>query len=255
VEENPLIGQVHEVLPGANCGVCGYAGCYDFAVQVVEGNAKINGCPAGGQDTADEVAAVIGVERVESVRIIARILCRGGNREARDRDIPYIGPRSCSVQALVSGGNKACNYGCLGGGDCVDICQFNAIIIGDNGLPVVVDDFCTGCGMCAEACPRHIIQIHPSTREVFVFCRSHDGPKESKALCSVACTGCGICARKSGGAIAMDNHLAVIDYGELNPEIIPFDKCRTRAIGYLPGRSPAKPESSAEAEGKIREKD
>ncbi|MBN2241132.1 MAG: RnfABCDGE type electron transport complex subunit B [Acidobacteria bacterium] len=240
VEENPMIGRVHEVLPGANCGACGYAGCYDFAVQVVEGNAACNGCPVGGQDTADEVAAVVGIESVKSVRMVARVLCRGGRKEARNKETAYIGPGGCSVQNIVSGGNKVCIYGCLGGGDCVAACAFNAIYMNGNGLPAVVDEFCTGCGMCAAACPRNIIEIHPIDRDVFVFCKNHDGPKEANVLCDASCIGCGICARKSGGAISMTDNLAIIDYEKLDPETIPFDKCRSGAIGYLPGRAPAR---------------
>lgn len=238
VEENPLIGRVHEVLPGANCGACGCAGCYDFAVQVVEGSVKCNGCPVGGQDTSDEVAAIMGLESVENIRMVARVLCRGGKKEARNKEVSYIGPRSCSVQVFVAGGNKVCIYGCLGGGDCVEACSFNALFMNDNGLPTVIDDFCTGCGMCAAACPRNIIEIHPSDRDVFVFCRNHDGPKEANVLCDVSCIGCRICARKSEGAIVMINNLAVINYDNINPEIIPFDKCRTGAIGFLAGHSP-----------------
>jgi electron transport complex protein RnfB len=247
VEENPLIGRVHEVLPGANCGACGYAGCYDFAVQVVEGNAKCNGCPVGGQDAADEITAVMGLESVKSARLVARVLCRGGRKEARNKEVTYIGPQSCAVQEIVSGGNKVCIYGCLGGGDCVEACNFNALYMSDNRLPTVVEDLCTGCGMCAAACPRNIIEIHPADRQVFVFCRNHDGPKEANVLCDASCIGCGICARKSDGAIVMVNNLAVIDYEKMNPDTVPFDKCRSGAIGYLPGRSPAQSEKPQEA--------
>jgi RnfABCDGE-type electron transport complex B subunit len=241
VEENPLIGRVHEALPGANCGACGYAGCYDFAVQVVEGKAACNGCPVGGQDTADEVAALLGMESARSVRMVARVLCRGGRKEARNKEVVYIGPGSCSVQSIVSGGNKVCIYGCLGGGDCVEACGFNAIYMNGNGLPVVVDALCTGCGMCAAACPRKIIELHPIDRDVFVFCKNHDGPKEANVLCDASCIGCGICSRKSGGAISMADNLAVIDYEKLDPDAVPFEKCRSGAIGYLPGRAPTLP--------------
>lgn len=238
VEENPLIGQVHEVLPGANCGACGYAGCYDFAQQVVEGNAACNGCPVGGQDTADEVAAIMGLESASSARMVARVLCRGGNKNARNKEVPYIGPQSCSVQAIVSGGRKICIYGCLGGRDCIEACKFNALFMNEDGLPAVVDELCTGCGLCAAACPRSIIEIHPANRDIFVFCRNHDGPKEANVMCDAACIGCGICARKSNGSVVMENQLAVIDYDKLDPAAIPFEKCRSGAIGYLPGREP-----------------
>jgi electron transport complex protein RnfB len=254
VEENPLIGRIHEALPGANCGACGYAGCYDFAVQVVAGSARCNGCPVGGQDTADEVAAVMGQESMDSVPMVARVLCRGGFKEARNKDVSYTGPRSCSVQVLVAGGNKVCIYGCLGGGDCIEACGFNALFMNDNRLPAVIDEFCTGCGMCAAACPRNIIEIHPADRNVFVFCKNHDGPKEANVLCDASCIGCGICARKSEGTVAMADNLAVIDYEKLNPEVIPFDKCKSGAIGYLPGRAPDRLEKETETLAEVSAK-
>lgn len=121
----------------------------------------------------------------------------------------------------------------MGGGDCVDVCTFNAIHLNENGLPVVIDELCTGCGMCVKACPRNIIEMHPIDREVFVFCKNHYDPKTAQAVCDVACIGCGICARKSDGGIVMQDGLAVIDWANFDPDKIPFDKCKTSAICYL----------------------
>ncbi len=233
VEENPLIGEINEVLPGANCGACGKAGCYDFAVNVVEGTVAVNGCPVGGQDVANSIAQLLGVEAGAAVKIVARVLCRGGNIEAARKMVEYRGPQSCATMDLVSGGSKMCQYGCMGGGDCVDVCTFNAIHLNENGLPVVIDELCTGCGMCVKACPRNIIEMHPIDREVFVFCKNHYDPKTAQAVCDVACIGCGICARKSDGGIVMQDGLAVIDWANFDPDKIPFDKCKTSAICYL----------------------
>ena len=230
VEENPLIGRINEVLPGANCGGCGRAGCYDFATNVVEGKAPVNGCPVGGSDTAKLVAEIMGVEAGDSVKIVPRILCHGGNSEAVRKATTYYGPLSCKAMDLVSGGDKLCFYGCLGGGDCVEACPFDAMVMGDNGIPQVIEDLCTGCGMCVKACPRNIIEMHPIDRTVFVFCKNHDDPKTSKDVCAVACIGCGICARNSNGAVVMDNNLGIIDHSKMDPSLIPFDKCRTGAI-------------------------
>ena len=233
VEENPLIGKVNDLLPGANCGACGKAGCYDFAVNVVEGKAAVNGCPVGGEETAKKVAEVMGVDAGSSVKMVPRILCRGGNSEAVDKMTVYYGPLSCSAMDIVSGGDKLCYYGCLGGGDCVEACPFDAMVMNDDGLPEVIEDLCTGCGMCEKACPRDVIEMHPIDREVFVFCKNHDDPKTSKDVCKVACLGCGICARKSDGGVEMDNFLAVPNYDKLDIEKIPFDKCRTGAIAKI----------------------
>lgn len=236
VYEDPKIAEINDILPGANCGGCGYAGCYDFATNVVAGKAPVTGCPVGGEETAQEIANIMGVDAGDSVKMLPRILCRGGNSEAVKKMVDYYGPLSCSAMAIVSGGDKQCYYGCLGGGDCVEACPFGAMVMNENGLPEVIEELCTGCGNCVKACPRNIIEMHPADREVFVFCKNQDDPKTAKSVCSAACIGCGICARKSDGGVEMVDNLAIIHYDKLDPDKIPFDKCSTGAIGYLDGR-------------------
>lgn len=238
VEEDPRIGMVGDALPGANCGACGYAGCAAFAEAVVNKIAPVNGCPVGGQDCADDVARVMGVDAGTAVRHVARLMCRGTKTAARDK-ADYAGPSQCATQDLVSGGGKMCQYGCLGGGDCVDVCNFGALEMGDDGLPFLYEDLCTACAACVTACPRDLFELHPVTREFFVFCKSHDDPKTSKAACDAACTGCGICARNSEGAIVIDAGLAVIDHDAVDPSLIPLEKCKTSAIGWLRDLTPA----------------
>jgi Na+-translocating ferredoxin:NAD+ oxidoreductase RNF subunit RnfB len=233
VEENPLIGDINDVLPGANCGGCGYAGCYDFACHAADKSAPSNGCPVGGTETALSIARLLGEEAGEVVRFLPRVLCRGGNVEAVKKYSTYHGPVTCSAMDLLSGGDKLCFYGCLSGGDCVTACPFGAMVMGENGLPEVIESLCTGCGKCVKACPRNIIEMHPANRKVFVFCKSHDDPKTSKSVCSVSCMGCSICARKSDGGVVMDNNLAIIDYDKLELEKIPFEKCTTKAIRVI----------------------
>ena len=233
VEENPLIGKVNEALPGANCGACGKAGCYDFAVNLVEGKAEATGCPVGGNETAQELAKILGVDAGESVKLYPRILCKGGISEAANKMTHYYGPLSCSAMDIVSGGDKLCFYGCLGGGDCVEACPFDALFMNENGIPELIEENCTGCTMCVKACPRDIIEMHPADRNVFVFCKNHDNPKQSKNVCSVACMGCSICARPSEGGIEMDNDLAVINYDQVDFDKVPMEKCRTGALGTL----------------------
>lgn len=234
VVENTKISEVFEILPNANCGACGYAGCYDYAVKVVNGEAPVNGCPVGGQEVVDEICRILGKENTHTIKQIARIMCNGGRNEATlKKDIQYLGPESCWAKELIGGGEKLCLYGCLGGGDCVEACPFGAIFMNDNGLPTVIEELCTGCGICVEACPRKVIEIHPYERKLFVFCKNQDDPKRSREVCKVACIGCGICARKSDGAIIMKNHLAVIDYSKLNLSTIPVDKCPTKALRFI----------------------
>jgi electron transport complex protein RnfB len=230
VEENPLIGKVNDILPGANCGACGFAGCYDFATNLVEGKTSVIGCPVGGEETAKELAGILGIEIGSTIKLTPRILCMGGNKEAVKKIAEYAGPLTCRAMELVSGGQKLCYYGCLGGGDCVEACPFNAMKMNDNGLPEVIEDLCTGCGICADVCPRNVIEMSPADRNVFVFCKNHDDPKKAKSICSVSCIGCGICARKSNGGITMENFLPVIHYDKLDEKLIPFEKCPTGAI-------------------------
>jgi electron transport complex protein RnfB len=232
VEEDPRIGLVNDALPGANCGACGYAGCAAYAEAVATEGEVVTKCPVGGQDVINDVARIMGVEAAAAVKHVARLMCRGTASLARTK-ADYEGPTSCAVQDLVSGGGKACQWGCLGGGDCVEVCDFGALEMGTDGLPIVFDDLCTACGACVKACPRDLFELHPVEREFFVFCKSHDDPKTAKAVCDVACTGCGICARNSEGAITMVDSLAVIDHDKLDPSIIPLEKCKTNAIGWL----------------------
>ena len=232
VEENPLIAKVDDALPGANCGACGKAGCYDFATNVVEGNVEVTGCPVGGNDTAQIIAEILGVEANDTSKLFPRILCKGGISEAAIKMTEYYGPISCKAMDSVSGGNKLCFYGCLGAGDCVEACPFNALFMNDDGIPELIEANCTGCSLCVKACPRDIIEMHPADRNVFVFCKNHDNPKQSKNVCSVACMGCGICARPSDGGIVMENDLAVINYDNFDESKIPFDKCRTGALRH-----------------------
>jgi RnfABCDGE-type electron transport complex B subunit len=232
VQENPLIGQIAELLPNANCGACGFAGCYDFATKIVDGKVELSKCSVCDSDTRDEISRLLGINSSLAEKKIARILCRGDNDAAKRKNVYYIGPNSCSALALM-GGIKLCQYGCLGGGDCVEACPFDAIFMADNGLPVIIEEACTGCGLCAKACPRNIIEIHPVERNVFVFCKSEDDPKTSKEFCKNACIGCGICARKSDGGIEMVNNLAIINYEKLDIYKIPFDKCSTKCLQIL----------------------
>ena len=232
VEEDPRIGLALEALPGANCGACGYAGCNAYAEAVATAGETITKCPVGGQDTMNGRGGVMGVEASTAVEHVVRRMGRGTASLARDK-AHDDGPTSCAVQDLVSGGSKACQWGCLGGGDCVDVCNFGALEMGPDGLPVVYDDLCTACAACVTACPRDLFELHPITREFFVFCKNHDDPKTAKDVCDVACTGCTICARNSEGAITMVDNLAVIDHDKINPAIIPIEKCKTNAIGWL----------------------
>jgi Na+-translocating ferredoxin:NAD+ oxidoreductase subunit B len=233
VEENPLIAQVSEALPQANCGACGSAGCLDFAVHLVEGNASITGCPIGGKALPKRLAQILQVEAAECEAKVAVLMCQGGHGNAALKGVAYLGPVGCGLREILSGGEKLCFFGCLGGGDCEEACKVGAIRMGEDGLPVVYASLCAGCGLCNQACPRGVLELHPTSHRLFVLCKNHDDARAARKSCAAACLGCGICARASGGAITIENSLAVIDYEKLNPEEIPIERCKPGVLKRL----------------------
>ncbi len=233
VEEDPKVVAVSESLPQANCGACGFSGCRAFAEAVVEGGAPANGCPVGGGETARQIAEILGVEAGEMIKKVARLHCRGDRAAAKDRG-DYLGLTTCYAANLV-GGNKQCSYGCMGYGDCVRACQFGAMYMDEDGLPKVIEENCTACGKCVDACPRNLFELHSLDQNILVFCRSLDRGPAAKKACKNACIGCGICARACPDAIEIKDNLAVIlDYKKIEPDQIPaIEKCPTDSIGRL----------------------
>jgi len=232
VEVNPKIALIEEVLSSANCGACGQPGCAAFAEAVVDGEAEVNGCTVGGEEVARKVASIMGVEALSVEKKVAKVLCRGGNKETETNAV-YYGITSCRSAATVGGGEKACKYGCLGYGDCVDVCGFDAMWMDSNGLPVIDEDACTACGKCVEACPRKLIELHRPEVKVFIYCKNHDVGKIARKVCKVACIGCRLCVKPDPEHISMDDNLAVIDYSD---EYLGIEesakKCPTNAIIY-----------------------
>jgi len=233
VEEDPRVEKVSQALPQANCGACGFSGCRAFAEAVVKGGVEPYGCPVGGSEVAQEIAAILGKKAGEFIQKVARVHCRGTREAAKDRGI-YLGISTCHASHLL-GGNKQCSYGCLGYGDCVRACPFDAIHMGEERLPAVDETKCTACGKCVDACPRNLIELHPLSQNVLVFCRSEDRGPTARKVCKNACIVCGICVRACPDAIALENNLAVItDHKKIDPEKIPeIEKCPTGAIGRL----------------------
>jgi RnfABCDGE-type electron transport complex B subunit len=227
VEVDPRVESLVEILPGVNCGACGYPGCQQYAEAVVKGE-EPNKCSVGGPEVAAEVAKIMGVEVGEVVKKVAKVLCIG-DREKSVWVGDYDGPQTCAAAHISGGAGKLCSYGCLGFADCVRACPFDAIHMNDKGIPVVDEEKCTGCGLCAEACPRNIIVIEPIDRRTYVFCRSQDTPKTSRQVCSVACIACGICVRFSPEGMKMDGNLAVVvDQDKVNEQSI--QKCPTKVL-------------------------
>ncbi len=219
VEEDPRIDEVEKVMPGANCGGCGYAGCRAFADAAVKaGNLDNNFCPVGGNEVMKKVAGILGYEVKEKAPMVSVVRCNG-TCENRPKINTYDGALSCRVKASLYSGDTACAYGCLGCGDCVSACTFGAIVMNPlTGLPVVDESKCTACGACVKACPKGIIELRnkgPRSMRMYVSCMNKDKGAVAKKECLAACIGCGICAKTcTHDAIVVENNLAYIDYNK-----------------------------------------
>ena len=216
VYENPLIAEVEDLLPAANCAGCGSPGCKSFAEKLVN-TEDISDlfCPVGGNNVMKQVAEVLGKEVAEKDPTVAVLRCQG-SCDVRPKTTEFQGPKSCAISAMVYSGETDCQYGCLGDGDCVNVCKFDAMYMDENtGLPVIITDKCTSCGACVESCPRDIIEMRPRNKrdlKIFVGCLNEDKGGIAKRACSVACIGCSKCEEACPkDAITMVNNLAYID--------------------------------------------
>ena len=216
VEEDPRIDEVEKMLPGANCGGCGFAGCRGMADALVkQDDISELFCPVGGGDCMKAVAAYLGKAAAEKQPEVATVRC-GGTCEKRPRTNDFDGAKSCAVASSLYVGETGCAFGCLGFGDCVVACAFDAIHINPaTGLPEVDADKCTACGACVKACPKMIIELRkkwPKNRAVYVSCVSKDKGAVVMKACKAGCIGCGKCVKVCAfDAITVENNLAYID--------------------------------------------
>ena len=194
VERDPKIDSIREALPGANCGGCGFAGCSGLAAAIAKGEAEVGSCPVGGAAVAAKIGAIMGQEVGESVREVAFVKC-GGDCEKAKQEYEYHGLSDCTmVNMMQDGGPKACSYGCLGDGSCVQACPFDAIHI-VNGVAVVDKEACKACGKCVAVCPKHLIEIVPYDQKHLVKCNSQDKGKAVMQACTAGCIGCKMCEK------------------------------------------------------------
>jgi electron transport complex protein RnfB len=246
VWEDPRIDEVAGLLPGANCGACGLAGCRAFAESLVQGTQQPAGCTVASSDLRADIASYLGVDVGTATTRVARLLCAGGC-DVAPRRADYLGLQTCRAAAAVAGGGKACAWGCLGLDDCRDACDFDAIYMNEVDLPVVIPEKCTACGDCVEACPKDLFTLMPIEQKLIVQCKNLLEGEDATGACAVACNACGRCvADAAPGLITMIDGLAVIDY-EKNTLATPdaIKRCPTGAIVWVEGAQRLGPERRA----------
>ena len=232
VYEDPRIDQVVDMLPGTNCGGCGYPGCRPFAEALVVGQVLPGKCTVSVPEDQSMIASYLGVEVGQAEKQVARLACAGGSNVSRNH-AHYRGMESCAAAALVAGGGKGCFWGCLGLGDCQVACTFDAIKMNSHDLPVVDEARCTACGDCVTACPKDLFTLESRSRQLWVACRSHEAGDEILDDCQVACTACGRCAMDAPQYVAMQGNLPVIDYSRGRVTSAAIERCPTGAIVWL----------------------
>ena len=238
VDEDPRIDAVHQLLPETNCGACGFPGCLGLAEAMVAGDALPGKCTVINEDEREYIAGFLGVDAGAEEKVVARLACAGGVNVARNR-AHYEGLRSCSGAALVAGGGKGCFWGCLGLGDCEVVCDPDAIIMNEHELPVVIDDLCTACGDCVDACPKDLFSLHPVSHRLWVACMNLEKGDAALAECEVACDACGKCAVDApAGVVTMIDNLPIVDYDRNHDVRDAIERCPTGAIVWFEEHGP-----------------
>jgi RnfABCDGE-type electron transport complex B subunit len=233
VDEDPRIDAAHQLLPQTNCGACGFPGCLGFAEAMVAGSVLPGKCTVINEDDREFIAEFLGVDAGAEEKVVARLACAGGVNVARNR-AHYEGIQSCRGAALVAGGGKGCFWGCLGLGDCEVVCDLDAIIMSEHELPIVIDDLCTACGDCVDACPKDLFSLHPVSHRLWVACKNLEKGDAALAECEVACDACGKCAVDApADVITMIDNLPVVDYDRNHDVRNPIERCPTGAIVWF----------------------
>ncbi|MFC1763217.1 RnfABCDGE type electron transport complex subunit B [Planctomycetota bacterium] len=211
VEIDPKVEAVQGCLPGIDCGACGFAGCGSYAKAVVADAGLIGRCAPGGADVSAQIGEILSLQ-VEGGGAPRRPVVHC-NAHTEDRTMMghYNGIPSCTAANAVAN-VQACKFGCLGFGDCVRACKFDALHVID-GLAAVDYDKCTGCTACSKACPRNLIEMVPFSEKamVVVACNSKENGKTVRSQCKKGCIGCSMCARKSDQFTVTD-FLATLNY-------------------------------------------
>lgn len=233
VKKDERIEKIEGVLPGANCGACGYPGCSAYAEAIVQQGVSISLCPVGGVKVASQVGEIMGISAdTDSTPMVAKVKCQGGINCTSDFE--YRGLVDCHAANALHGGSKSCKYGCLGLGSCERVCPFGAIRINENGVAEVNVKLCTGCGICVKECPKKIIDLVPAVSQVHVLCKNEEPGKSVRQKCKGGCIGCKICEKVCEfDAIKVENNVASINYDRCTGCMKCAEKCPTKVIKVL----------------------
>lgn len=234
VEEDPKIGLISKILPGVNCGACGFLNCHDFAEHIVKEGADPGKCRVLGEEEREELFNIVGRAGKPLLTVLPLVMCAAGS-EKKKPVAYYTGLQNCRAANLIFGAGMECEYGCMGFGDCTGVCPFGALSMQD-GLPVVLAEKCTGCGKCADACPRNVITMQEKKYKdlFYVACSSHDGALRVRQICGAGCVACGICEKLFPGKyFVIKDNLSRADYAkqEKREEVEKLQaKCPTKVI-------------------------
>jgi len=229
VKVDPTKERITEALPGANCGACGFAGCADYADAIAEGRAEPNLCKPGGAEAAAKIGGILGKTVTAAEPEVMAMHC-SGTCNATQAFYEYKGTPTCRASAANYGGSGMCSFGCLGFGDCMAVCEENAICIKD-GIAHIIAERCGACGKCAKACPKGLLSLRPASNPVTVACSSKANGKNTKLACKNGCIGCRMCEKKCpSGAITVQDFHAVIDYEKCTGCGVCAEACPVKAI-------------------------
>ncbi len=212
VKIDPRVEAIWEILPHVECGACGYVGCAPYAKAIVQTDEAITKCAPGGAAVVGLISEIMGVEASADEPKIARLKCQGCEDHC-PTDSNYVGAMDCTSAALAAGGYKKCPHSCLGMGDCAVACPFDALYMGTDGLPKVIEENCTGCNNCVVACPKDLFELVPISRRTIIRCENKQNAIESGKVCSTACIACNKCVKACEyDCIDIVDNLAVIRY-------------------------------------------